>query len=171
MTVVLGLDLSLASAGIACLPLDWDCALARVNVATIPHKHAPHNDTERAERLTTVARGVIARAQVLAAGRGIEAWGIESLPTHQAHALVPLAELHGTVRYLLHEQGQLVVTVPQASARKLLMGHLPRKDQKEIVRQTVTGLVGCAGWGPDEVDAFVVANWLASEQGAVCLAA
>ncbi len=107
----------------------------------------------------------------MTAGSVIEAWGIESLPTHQAHALVPLAELHGCVRFLLCEQGQRVITVPQASARKLLLGKLPRKDVKETVRQTVTSFMGCAGWGPDEVDAFVVANWLASEVGGVCLAA
>jgi len=169
--VVIGLDLSLTSSGICCLPLDWDCTPSRCKVAAVPYKRTPHSDTERAERLATVVRRIIATAMELADGKGIHAWGIESLPTHNAHAVVPLAELHGCVRLLLHDRGQTVVTVPQASARKLLLGALPRKDVKEIVRRVVTHFEGCGAWGPDSVDAFVAANWLASESGATCLAA
>lgn len=171
MTVIIGLDLSLTSTGICCLPLDWDCTPSRCRVETVPYKRTPHCDTERAARLATVARRIIAAAQELADGKGITAWGIESLPTHNAHAVVPLAELHGCVRLLLHDRGQQVVTVPQASARKLLLGTLPRKDVKEIVRRVVTHFDGCGAWGPDEVDAFVAVNWLVSEDGGVALAA
>jgi hypothetical protein len=51
------------------------------------------------------------------------------------------------------------------------MGKLPRSDIKAMVAATVRSFPGCAGWGGDEVDAFVVANWLASELGGVALAA
>jgi hypothetical protein len=168
---IIGLDLSLTSAGVACIPSTWDGRLERVAVATVPHRHAPHDDTERAERLATVARQCLSAARELAAGRGIACWGIESLPTHQAHALVPLAELAGVVRYLLHQDGARVLTVPQASARKLLLGKLPRRDVKEVVRQTVRSMAGAGCFGPDEVDGFVVVNWLAAELGWQCLCA
>lgn len=125
----------------------------------------------RAMRLASVAKQTLAVARELAAGDGIVAWGIESLPTHGAHAIAPLGELHGVVRFLLLEAGQRVVTVPQASARKLLLGKLPRSDIKETVRQVVTGFDGCAGWKSDEADAFVAANYLVGECGGVALAA
>lgn len=171
MMVIIGLDLSLTSAGVSCLPMDWDCEPSRCLVSTVEHNHVPQNDTERAERLASVARRVLGAARELASGRGIVAWGIESLPTHNAHATVPLAELHGVVRLLLCDEGQRVVTVPQSGARKLLMGKLPRSDVKAMVAATVRSFTGCAGWGGDEVDAFVVANWLVSEMGGVSLAA
>jgi Holliday junction resolvasome RuvABC endonuclease subunit len=169
--VLIGLDLSLTSSGVCCLPLDWDCTPSRCSVATVPYRQVPHDDTERAERLSTVAVRILATARELAAGRGIEAWAVESLPTHNAHALAQLAELHGVVRFLLHQQGARVITANQASARKLLMGKLPTKDIKAMVAATVRSFLGCASWKGDEVDAFVVANWLASELGGVALAA
>lgn len=171
MTVIVGLDLSLTSAGVAALPMNWDCDPSRVRVETVKHCHPEHaNDDDRGQRLATHARRVLAVARALAGQEPI-CWGIESLPTHNAHALVPLAELAGAVRMLLSDAGARVLTVPQASARKLLLGKLPRKDVKEIVRQTVVSFAGCGHWQPDEVDAFVVANWLASECGGVALAA
>lgn len=168
---LIGLDLSLTSTGVCCLPMDWDCTPSRCRVETIKYSKVPHDDLARAERLSTMARRIIATAQELTAGGGIHCWGIESLPTHGAFAIACLAELHGCVRLLLHDRGQQVVTVPQASARKLLMGTVPRRDAKEIVRRTVVHFDGCGSWQGDQVDAFVVANWLASECGGVALAA
>lgn len=171
MPVLIGLDLSLTSTGVCALPLDWDCEPRRCRVATVPFKHTPRDDQMRAMRLASVAKQTLALARELAAGEGIACWGVESLPTHGAHAVAPLGELHGVIRFLLLEAGQRLITVPQSIARKLLMGTLPRKDAKEIVRQTVTNFDGCGSWKGDEVDAFVVANWLASECGRVALAA
>lgn len=167
---VIGLDLSLTSSGVACIPLDWDGDMRRVSVGTVRHRHVPQDDTARAERISTVAQRCLCLGRELAAGHGIAMWGIESLPTARAYAQVPLGELHGVVRYLLHQGGAQVVTVPQASARKLLMGSLPRKDAKRIVNETVTSIDGAAAWGGDECDAFVAGQWVVSELGGYCLA-
>jgi hypothetical protein len=99
------------------------------------------------------------------------AFAIESLPTHGAFALAPLGELHGVMRRRLRISGCNVQTAPLATARKLLMGKLPQKDQKTIVRSTVQSFDGCAHWTGDECDAFVVANWLLAELGAPFLSA
>lgn len=99
-----------------------------------------------AERLPAVARRLIAGARELAAGRGIEAWGIDSRPSHGARAIGSLGELHGVVRLLLHDSGQRVVTVSQSATRKLLLGALPKSDAKTIVAATVPSFAGCAGW-------------------------
>lgn len=164
MDYVIGLDLSLTSPGVCRIPLDWGCDFRRCNVSQSAQKgKAPRDDMERAQRLDGLCC-IIEQEIALCPGR-IRGVAIESLPTHGAHNLVTLGELHGVVRCMLMRRRIWTRTAPQATARKLLLGALPRKDAKEVVRQTVRSFEGCASWGGDEVDAFVAANWLLAEMG------
>jgi hypothetical protein len=43
----------------------------------VPYRRVPRDDSQRAERLSTVARQCLATARELASGHGIAAWGIE----------------------------------------------------------------------------------------------
>lgn len=52
--VLIGLDLSLTSSGVCCLPLDWDCTPSRCSVATVPYSRVPNDDTERAEQVAAL---------------------------------------------------------------------------------------------------------------------
>lgn len=160
-----GLDLSLTSPGICTIPLDWDCDMRRVQVEHFEYSRTPKSDHERAMRLHSLRNWIVGRPTTGAA------FAIESLPTHGAFAIAPLAELHGVVRLGLYMKAAHVSTAPQATARKLFLGKLPRKDVKEIVRKTIQEIPGCGNWTGDECDAFVVANWLLGELGAPFMAA
>lgn len=163
MTTAIGLDLSLTSPGICIIPLDWDCDMRRVQVAHFKTPEPDGTDYGRALRLRQLSHWI---AKQLASIVGEIDCAIESLPTHNAFAIAPLAELHGVVR--LHLLDELIEThiAPQSAARKLLLGALPKKDVKVIVAATVRSISGCASWTGDECDAFVVANWLLCELGA-----
>lgn len=162
---VVGLDLSLTCPGVCIIPTDWGHDLRRVQVhhATVPVEGG--NDACRANRLVWIESWL---TQFIKEGR---MFAIESLPSHGAFAIGPLGELHGVVRRRLFVNNCEVRTAPLATARKLLMGKLPQKDQKTIVRSTVQSFDGSAHWTGDECDAFVVANWLCAELGAPFLSA
>jgi Holliday junction resolvasome RuvABC endonuclease subunit len=164
--VVVGLDLSLTRTGIAIIPTDWGGDVRRVRVEAVESRAGPPaNDAERALRLFQMSSDV----RSCLPQDGVLAVGIESLPTHAAFEIGKLGELHGCIRVQL--MGYTVLTGQQSTIRKLFMGKLPRKDVKAIVRRTVNSIPGAEEWGPDECDAFVVANWVLGELGEEVLAA
>ena len=161
--LVVGLDLSLSSSGVTVIPTDWggdtrkvywhECRLKPRKIVT---------DEDRARRIESMLCQVM--DFVLDFDRSIEAVAIESLPT-KARSLVVLAELHGVIRLELLDRHLYTLTAPEAAARKLLLGALPRSDRKTITLETVRSLPGLAEIGPDAADAFVAANWALAEQG------
>lgn len=163
MDYVFGFDLSLTSPGICRIPFNWGAAPDACYVTHFDGPRAPLDDIERARRLDDLC-ALLEQELALCPGR-ITGVAIEGLPTHQAHAIAPLAELHGVVRVMLLRRHIWTRTAPLTSVRKLLLGKLPKKDQKKIVEATVRSFGGCGHWSSDEIDAFVVANWMMAELG------
>lgn len=167
---VVGLDLSLTCPGVCIIPPNWigrdgEPDMHKVMVSHKLIDYTPRDDHQRAERLLMIeswASDFYLPNRVFA---------IESLPSHGAFAIVQLAELHGVIRRWFRMGECDLRTAPQATARKLFMGELPKKDQKVMVQKTVQSLDGCSSWTGDECDAFVVANWLRAELGLSFLSA
>lgn len=74
-----------------------------------------------------------------------------------------LGVAHVLRHVLFRELGIAAEWAPQSSARKLLLGKLPSKGRKEIVRRVVDSLHSFEDG--DQADAFVAANWGLSELG------
>src|SRR5512142_3006937 len=163
MDHVIGFDLSLTSPGVCRIPFNWGAAPEVCYVTHFDGPETPLDDMERARRLDDLC-SLLEQEVALCPGR-IKGAVIEGLPTHQAHNIGPLAELHGVVRLMLLRRRIWTRTAPLASARKLLLGKLPQKDAKKIVEVTVPLFGGCGCWTSDEIDAFVVANWMMAELG------
>lgn len=167
MPTLLGLDLSLTAAAAVAVPLDWDGDWRRVEstVVGMPLRRDA-TDAERARRTETIAAQLVAFARAHCVTQAVIE-GYAYAATHQAHAL---GELGGVVRLELVRAGVEIRTVPVASARKLLLGRLPRSGPKLAVCHALRA-AGCPSeWGLDELDAFCVANWLLSELGGYCYA-
>jgi hypothetical protein len=64
-----------------------------------------------------------------------------------------------------------VETVAANTARKLVLGKVPKKDVKAHVRETLLSMGMPRVWTDDEMDAFVAANWLRHVRGAWALTA
>jgi hypothetical protein len=163
--MILGLDLSLRQTAAVALPLEWtigDWAAVRTMVMGRPlQKTATEHD--RIDRLRFLADNVLEFATKV---RATSAW-IESYAFAKGTQAHSLAELGGHVRVRLRDAGIEVHTAPMASARKLLLGRVPR-DAKVAVFTRLRE----AGWNVatcDEADAFVAANWGRSELGATAL--
>lgn len=85
----------------------------------------------------------------------VEQYAFTSRHSH-AHSL---GELGGVVKVLLTARcGIPVEAVPPASARKLILGRLPRKDVKVATAAALTRMGMPGDWTADEADAFVCAN-------------
>jgi Holliday junction resolvasome RuvABC endonuclease subunit len=169
VTTVLGLDLSLRGAGLVAVPVDWGGNWTRIDRATVGHPlHRDASDADRIGRLVRLSGEIVAFAERYGCmTAAVEQYSFTSRHAH-AHSL---GELGGVVKVLLTSRvGIPVESVPAASARKLLLGRVPRKDVKAHTRAALTRMGLPAAWGDDEADAFVVANWVLAGLGGSALA-
>ena len=172
----IGIDASLLHPAICRIPLDWDCDMKRVEVAHLDTSDREWKELSEKERFRCKLDAAKFVSHQIYLG---DSAAIESLPTRDAFNLVELAKLHGIVEYMLYPDK--LVTVNQSSARRLFMGKTKRTktadgkikkgDMKKQVIAVVRSLQGAANWTGDECDAFVIANYLASELGAPCMMA
>jgi Holliday junction resolvasome RuvABC endonuclease subunit len=164
------LDLSLTRSGVAAAPLNWAGDTRRVTVFAYRHSETPHTCHEIAKRLDNMASGVVT---ILKKFPALTTVGVEDVPTHDAYQAVRLSMLHGVIRVMLERYMPEVelVTYNQSTIRQLLLGKLPARDRKTIAIETVKSLPGCANWGGDECDAFVVLNAVLGDLGATVIAA
>lgn len=164
--MILGIDLSTKATAAVAVPLDWDGRWSRVRsmVAGEPLTREA-TDAERAIRTASIAARVVAFARETGAGH---AW-IESYAFDQRTAAHTLGELGGVVRLELVRAGVQIHTAQMATARKLLLGKLPRSGVKDAVQATLRA-AGAPVWTPDECDAFVAANFGLAEMGGFCFA-
>jgi hypothetical protein len=158
MNVVLGLDLSLRGLGMVAVPSDWGGDWSRIAHKTVGHpltKDAP--ESARIRRLILLANAVLSFAGEHRCGSAIVEQYAFTSQNGQAHAL---GELGGVVKVYLQEVCKIgLEMVAPASARKLIVGMLPRKGVKDYVRGELTRMGMPASWTKDEGDAFVGANW------------
>ncbi len=165
--VLMGLDLSATAAAACSVPLDWDGQWRRVrtHVVGLPLPRVA-SDLDRAMRCETIARALVAFAHDCEVR---ECW-IESYAFSKRTNAHTLAEVGGVVRLELVRGGIALRTANMSTARKLLLGKVPRKEAKQACHRTLW-TAGSPPWTLDESDAFVAANLGLSEHaGAFCFA-
>ncbi len=166
MTVLLGLDLSATAAAAVAVPLAWDGQWSRVaSLVAGEQLHRDSTDAERARRTETIASRIVAFAR---AQRATVAW-IESYGFNQRTAAHTIGEVGGVVRLELVRAGVEIRTAPMSTARKLLLGKLPRSDIKVAIFSALRS-AGARFDSCDEADAFVCANYGLAELGGYCFA-
>lgn len=163
---MLGLDLSATATAAVAVPLDWDGRWSSVRSLVVGVKlRRTATDAERARRTETIAARVVAFARM----HGASVAFIESYAFSQRTAAHTLAEVGGVVRLELVRAGVEVRTAPIGTARKLLLGRVPRTDVKQSILQTLRS-AGATFSSFDEADAFVAANHGMFELGGFCFA-
>jgi Holliday junction resolvasome RuvABC endonuclease subunit len=164
---LMGLDLSLRCSGIVVADRGWGGDWAKVRSWTFGVKLLSGAcEMERIGRL----RAIRDRILELVHDHKVDTAWIESYAWGAAQGK-ELGELGGVVKVALADAGVLVRISNQSSARKLLLGHVPRRgpDAKRAVHQALT-IAGATFETEDESDAFCVLNWGMSEVGEQCFA-
>lgn len=157
--MVMGIDASLSGCGLVAVPLDWNGDWSRVAHRTIGHSlPSGASDRARIERLARLASGAVAFAQE----HGCTSGAIESYPFGKVSAAHALGEASGCIKVALLTAGLEVRVAPISSARKALLGHLPRVGAKLAVRDFLVAQ-GAPFRTTDESDAFAAAHWLLRE--------
>ena len=166
--MIAGLDLSLTASAIVSVPTDWDGNFGHVrsNVfgLTLPRGAT---DADRIRRCRSIALDI--RSHVLT--WGVRRCYIEGYAFSRPSA--SLGELGGIVRMHLLDAGIEFVSANMNSARKLLLGKVPRGKgvAKVACQKALQAAWAPDGWSLDESDAFVCANLGLSEYaGAYCFA-
>lgn len=161
----MGLDLSTRAAAAVAVPSDWDGQWNRVASLVVGEPlRRDASDAERAARTETIARRIVGFAQ----SHGVrEAW-IESYAFNQSVSAHTLGEVGGVVRLELVRAGMEIRTAQMATARKLLLGKVPRSGAKDAVVATLKA-AGARFETADEYDAFTAVNLGLATIGAVCL--
>jgi Holliday junction resolvasome RuvABC endonuclease subunit len=166
VTTLLGIDLGTRACAAVAVPLAWDGQWGRVRSIVVGEPlRRDASDAERVRRTETIAARLVAFARETGAG---QAW-IESPAYSQNTAAHVLGALRGVVSLELVRAGIDIRTAPMASARKLLLGKLPRSDVKVAVFQALRA-AGAPFETTDEADAMCAANWGLSEAGGHCFA-
>jgi hypothetical protein len=127
---LLGLDLSVTAAAAVAVPLDWDGQWSRVQSVVVGAKlRRDATDEERARRTETIASRLVAFARAAGATVAfIESYG------YARHPRPPRAcERWSASRLELVRAGIELRTANMGTARKLLLGKVPRSDAKVAV--------------------------------------
>lgn len=159
---IVGLDLSLTGTGICMLPPvwepgDWLSVYTKMVGYSLP-KDA--SEIDYTVRLSTIASSVIAAIQT-SIPKGshikvfIEQYAYNMAMVSRAHRL---GEIGGVVKMQLLTNGYMFESVPATTARKLLLGTVPRKDQKKLTVAALRAAGANLGKEEDRYDAFVIAN-------------
>lgn len=164
--VLLGLDLSTRAAAAVAVPLDWYGRWQAVRSIVVGEKlRRDATDAERARRCENIAARIVAFARATGATC---AW-IESYAFAQKVAAHTLAEVGGVVRLELVRAGIELHTAQMSTARKMLLGKVPRADVKVAVFAAFRA-AGAPFETCDEADAMAAANLGLSELGGYCFA-
>lgn len=170
---VVGLDLSLTSAGLCVIPTAWEvCDWSRVVCRTIAPEERGASAVERVERIRKVWAGILQETEFTGAKAELHFF-CEGYSFGSANRAHHLGELGGFVRGSIYELSlkrrvTLHNDVPPASWRKLLLGKNPRTGAKQAAHDMIraAGLITSTG---DEADAFGVANFGLTKLGFVSM--
>lgn len=172
---ILAFDLSLKAPAAVALPRDWRPGdwkrvkswLARPKV---PEGGDLTGEVQRYMAIAEWAEGVISdvirgqHAQEVHAY--VEAYGFKKNNSWASR----LMESGGVVKATVYMRHAMILTPVNAStARKLLLGKLPRSDQKIAVQRAVFAAKAPKTWEENICDAFVVCNFGLSEMGGVAM--
>lgn len=163
--VVLGCDLSLSAAGFVAVPPDWSGEWER-----IARHHVGHSLPRDVVEMRRVGRlhQITAEAVAFSERHGCRVACFEHYAFGAQFERERLGEIGGAVKLALVSRAGIldVETVASNTARKLLLGKVPKKDPKAHVREALLALGMPRVWTDDEVDALVAANWLRHQRGA-----
>jgi hypothetical protein len=170
VSVILGLDLSTRAAAAVAVPTDWDGQWSRVRWTVAGEAlRKGATEAERIERCRRVADHLARFAREVGAAH---AW-VESYAYNMRSSAHTLGELGGIVRLGLMPQAIRLDVANMSSARKLMLGRVPRgADPKELVQATLqaAGAPLTLTSDADVCDGFTCANWGLSELGGFCFA-
>lgn len=168
MTVLLGLDLSVRAAAAVAVPMDYDGRFDRVRSLVVGEPlRRDSTDVERARRCETIATRLVRFALE---SRCSVAY-VEGYAFSRRTAAHTLAELGGVVRLELVRAGLDVRTANMGTARKLLLGRVPRgSDPKAMVAEAFRAAGAPIDWSLDVTDAMACANLGLSLLGGYCFA-
>lgn len=166
MTTLLGIDLGTRACATVAVPTDWDGEWSRVRSLVVGEPlRRDASDLERARRTETIATRLVGFAREVGASFAF----VESYAFGKSTAAHTLGELGGVVRLELVRAGLDVRTVNIGSARKLLLGKVPRSDAG-VACYAALRAAGAPFGTADEAAAFTVLNVALSELGGFCFA-
>lgn len=161
--MIAGIDLSLRATAAVALPLDWAGSWERVRTLTTGYELSQSATVAaHAKRL----RGIASKLIDFCHEQGVWQVHLESPAFSMRTAQHALGELHGVVKVMLTDAGLDVHVTQIMSARKLLLGSIPRKDQKLAVKSALRAAGAPMGWSDDQYDALCVLNWALNDRGA-----
>lgn len=172
----MGLDLSARAAAAVSVPSNWTGSWgSEVSSLVVDGGQVPHDD-DMARVLRTIE--VAERLVDFAKQNRVEVAWIEGYAFRQNNSAHTVAEVGGVVRAELVRAGVEVRTVMMQTARKLLLGKLPRPQKKakrkrgepkpETTKDLVAATLRAAGIEfrtLDEYDAMAVLNWGMAQRG------
>ena len=166
---VIGLDLSLTAPAACRIPVGWeigDWSALEVAAWQPPAPAGPDDLDGLYRRLSWITSAV----SEFCARRTRPVVAIESYAfAARSSSVTKLAELGGCVRVILWQSGIVARPITASSARKLLLGKLPRKGAKDAAQLALWG-AGCPkSWSGDVLDALTIANLQLSDLGAPAL--
>jgi len=155
---VVGLDLSLSCTGMCIIPLDWGGDILECRFDSVMTRPS----MSILDRCSVIAEYISGAVTNLTAPH----IGAESL--RGSYSQAKLGILHGYVACTMSAY-PYDHDVPISTARKLFLGRsMPAvKKAKQLIFEHMTSIPGVTDLNADEVDAFVIANYMASQLGAV----
>jgi Holliday junction resolvasome RuvABC endonuclease subunit len=165
--IVIGIDPSVRATAIVAVPLDWGGDWSKVKSKVIVGAKAS-NMSERIARNERVRIEVSNYLSELMhttnAGRAY----IEDYAYSMVNKSHHLGELGGSIRSALQHPGLISAEEVVASrARKVLLGKLPKNNQKRAVQEALWA-AGARFKTIDEYDAMCIANYGLSQQSGFC---
>jgi Holliday junction resolvasome RuvABC endonuclease subunit len=165
-SVILGVDVSLSACGAVAVPLDWAGDWGRVAFLTVGWRLSHEaSDLLKVRRLESIA----ARLVDFAGEHDATVAYLESPAYGMNTAANALGQAEGVIRLELYRAGVALKTAPISTARKLLLGALPRRGVKAAVVAYLREQHGAPFATDDECDAFTAANWGLESLGADAL--
>lgn len=167
--VVMGVDVSERAMGLVALPWDWDLNWSRVVRHTCGVElHNNATSEQHVGRIQTLVQQGFIFAQ---RNKVTDVWfeGYQFTPSFgnaqrqalNARSLRLEAEVAGALKVVLYNKlGLVSEDAPLSSARKMVLGKLPRSGAKTLIHATVHSFSSVIdGWTGDEIDAWVAANY------------
>jgi Holliday junction resolvasome RuvABC endonuclease subunit len=163
MTTILGLDISLRSAGACVIPSgwvpgDWD-SLFTMTVGSSVKGRDPQ---AMVERVHMIAHQICD----FAGEHGVTDAFVEDYAFGSVSSKADIGEATGAVKFMLFNiAGIVTIPVNQSTIRKYLLGKLPAGKGKGAIVQEKLKKMGARFATSDAADAFVVANYGLTEVG------
>lgn len=154
MPALMGVDLSTRATAVVACPLNWGGDWRKVTSEVFGSALTEAaSDNDRVARLNDIHHGV----KRFAHANNVSNAFFESYAFSQRTAAHTLGEVGGVVKIGLNWIGVMVHTANMSTARKLLLGKVPKKDPKKAVEHAIRSAGGYFET-LDEYDAFTALN-------------